>query len=110
MSTEWPDAQLSPLARHPEGGQTHIALPCLTRKRTVDVDRLGGRRTVMNLWASWCTVCRQEMPVLESAYRARDGEVQFLGVDTLDETGPAADFRRRTAVSYPKLYDQQANC
>ncbi len=90
-----------------EGGETGILLPCLTGNRTVDVDTLGGRPTVINMWASWCTVCRKEMPVLESAYRASDGDVQFVGVDTLDETGPAADFLQQTGVSYPQLYDQR---
>lgn len=95
------------LTRQPDGGQIDTSLPCLTGKRTVGVDSLGGRPTVINLWASWCTVCRKEMSVLESAYRASDGEVQFVGVDTLDEPGPAAAFLQQTEVSYPQLYDQQ---
>lgn len=95
------------LAGKPEGGATDTSLPCLTGKRTVDVDTLGGRSTMVNLWASWYSVCRKEMPVLESAFRASDGKVQFVGVDTLDETGPAANFHEQTGVSYPQLYDQR---
>lgn len=95
------------LAARPSGGSTGVSLPCLTGPRTVDVDHLGSRLTVVNLWASWCSVCRKEMPVLEAAYRESDESVQFVGVDTLDETGPAATFLRQTGASYPQLYDQQ---
>jgi thiol-disulfide isomerase/thioredoxin len=95
------------LASRPAGGSTGASLPCLTGPRTIDVDHLGGRLTVVNLWASWCSVCRKEMPVLEAAYRESGESVQFVGVDTLDETGAAAAFLRQTGASYPQLYDQQ---
>jgi thiol-disulfide isomerase/thioredoxin len=93
----------------PGGGSTGAKLPCLTGPREVDVDQLGGRLTVVNLWASWCSICRKEMAVLEAAHHSSDGTVQFVGVDTLDEPGPAAGFLTETNVSYPQLYDQQGD-
>lgn len=95
------------LATQPRGGTTDATLPCLTGPGVLDVDHLGGRPTLVNLWASWCSVCRKEMPVLEAAYRSHNGNIQFVGVDTLDETGPAADFLEQTGADYPQLYDQQ---
>jgi thiol-disulfide isomerase/thioredoxin len=53
----------------------------------VNVDQLGGRLTVVNLWASWRSICRKEMAVLEAAHQSSDDMVQFVGVDTLDEQG-----------------------
>lgn len=91
------------------GGSTGATLPCLTGPTEVNVDQLGGRLTVVNLWASWCSICREEMAVLEEAHDSSEGTVQFVGVDTLDEPGPAAEFLTETGVSYPQLYDQQGD-
>lgn len=93
----------------PGGGSTGATLPCLTGPTEVNVDQLGGQLTVVNLWASWCSICRKEMAVLEAAHQSSDGTVQFVGVDTLDEPGPAAEFLTETSVSYPQLYDQQGD-
>lgn len=63
---------------------------------------------MVNPWASWCSICRKEMAVLEEAHHSSEGTVQFVGVDTLDEPGPA-EFLTETGVSYPQLYDQQGD-
>ncbi len=62
-----------------------------------------GKPLVVNFWASWCYPCQTEMPLLESAFRAERGAVQFLGVDTNDSRGAALRFLKSVHVTYPSL-------
>jgi cytochrome c biogenesis protein CcmG/thiol:disulfide interchange protein DsbE len=73
----------------------------------VDLDDLRGKTVVLNFWASWCSPCKEEAPVLEAVarkYRA-DGDVVVLGVDVQDLSGKGRDFAKRYGVSYPSLRD-----
>ncbi len=74
-----------------------------TPSRTVSLSDFRGRDLVLNFWASWCFPCQSETPVLESAYRAAHGAVQFVGVDTGDTRGAALAFASRKHVTYPLL-------
>ena len=64
------------------------ALSTLEGDHAVDLrTAAAGRPVVVNLWASWCGPCRQEMPALAEAQR-RDGTVGFLFVNQ-GESAPA---------------------
>lgn len=67
--------------------------------------QFAGRPVVVNFWASWCTPCRNEMPVLEAASRHARDEVAFLGIDVNDTRSDAAAFVARVKVTYPIAYD-----
>lgn len=82
-----------------------LTLPCLTSAAEVRLGRLGGKPTLVNLWASWCGPCREEMPVLQAGHRKYSGNVQFVGIDTRDGAEPAAAFLREVGVTYPQLLD-----
>lgn len=62
-----------------------------------------GRITVVNLWASWCEPCRQEMPSLEAL--SRQGEslgVRVVGVNVDEDRHLALEYLR----SHPLTFDQ----
>ena len=61
--------------------------------------------TVLNFWASWCTACRTEVPVLEAAWNELRPAVRFLGVDEGDRRTDARSFEREYDVSYPSGFD-----
>jgi len=66
---------------------------------------LKGTPVVLNIWASWCGPCRDEAPFLSAAARKYGHQVQFLGVDILDQTGSAAKFASEFHVPYPSVFD-----
>lgn len=75
---------------------------------SVLLEQLRGKPVVVNVWASWCGPCIIEAPHLAAAAREFQGRVQFLGVDVLDQIGPARAFIRRYGWSYPSVFDPSA--
>jgi cytochrome c biogenesis protein CcmG/thiol:disulfide interchange protein DsbE len=67
--------------------------------------QLKGTPVVLNIWASWCGPCRDEAPILSAAARRYGEQVQFLGVDILDQTGSAAQFAKEFDIPYPSVFD-----
>lgn len=52
-----------------------------------------GKTVLMNLWATWCTPCREEMPELDALQKTRGGadfEVVAVNVDRGDDAKPKA--------------------
>lgn len=82
-----------------------VTVRCLGTPGTVDVGAaLAGKATLLNLWASWCVPCREEMPVL-AAYAERPGAIPVLGVDIQEPASAGLDFMAQIGVRYPSLYD-----
>lgn len=86
-------------------GLPPLRLPCLTPGPDIDLSAMRGRPVLVNLWASWCDPCREEMPLLQAASERYAQQVQFLGVDTKDASKPAAAFLADVGVTYPQLVD-----
>ena len=71
----------------------------------VDLGELKGPALV-NLWASWCGPCREEMPLLEEFHQAYGDEVAVLGIDYQDQqTAKAAQLVAASGVTYPLVAD-----
>jgi thiol-disulfide isomerase/thioredoxin len=67
---------------------------------------LKGKTVLLNLWATWCAPCRQEMPALDALEKESgdDGfEVVAVNIDTGDDTKPKA-FLAETGVTALKPY------
>ena len=62
---------------------------------------------VLNVWASWCDPCREEVPLLQKTHEqieAKGGVV--LGLDTQDASGKAIDFLAEHKATFPSLRDR----
>ena len=65
-----------------------------------------GNVAVLNFFASWCSPCREEAPVLEQVWRDyQDQGVQFLGIAYKDAAPKAAAFLDSFDVTYPNALD-----
>jgi cytochrome c biogenesis protein CcmG/thiol:disulfide interchange protein DsbE len=98
------------IARGERPAAPAVALPRLEGGSTAALADYQGRVIVLNYWASWCTPCRQESPLLERWHErisARGGTV--LGVDSLDVTADARAFIRRFRLTYPMLRDRDGD-
>ena len=68
---------------------------------------LRGKITVLNVWASWCSPCRAEAPVLEKVWQEQQGkDVQFIGLDTRDSDTSALTFIKKFGITYPNVIDR----
>ena len=64
----------------------------------------GGVIRVVNIWASWCSPCRAEAPVLQELSSSLP-DVQFIGILTRDNIVAARSFVSRFGIAYPTLID-----
>jgi thiol-disulfide isomerase/thioredoxin len=88
-----------------DGGLPSVTLPCLGGGPDVDLSSLRGPM-VINLWASWCSPCREEMPALEAFHQRYGDRVQVLGMDVNDvQPEKALGLAEDTGATYPSLVD-----
>ena len=82
-----------------------LRLPALDGTTVAVPDAWAGRPLLINVWASWCGPCIEEMPELQrfSAQQGADG-VQVVGI-ALDDLAAVRSFLDRVPVQYPILID-----
>lgn len=67
-----------------------------------------GQVVLLNVWATWCHPCRDEMPVLQDLHEKYGGQgLNLVGVsvDARGEQAKVRDFVRRFGLTYPIWLD-----
>lgn len=72
---------------------------------TLDLGHAPGVPTVVNLWASWCAPCREELPLMQQLATAAGGKVRVVGVVSKDGTTQASSFATDARTTFPSAFD-----
>ncbi len=65
-----------------------------------------GKPLIINVWASWCGPCQQEMGSLERlAWREEFGKLSVIGISTDDYPEAAKGFLRKTNATFNHYID-----
>ncbi len=79
--------------------------------RTIVKADLKGKVTVLQFTASWCSVCRKEMPHLEKDVwqKFKDKDFILIGVDRDEPLDVVQKFKDEMNITYPMALDPDAN-
>ncbi len=82
----------------------------LTDGTTTSLQQLRGKVVVLQFTASWCSVCRKEMPHLESEIWQQFKNKNFIliGVDYDEPLAKVKAFKKEMKVTYPFALDPGA--
>lgn len=76
--------------------------------KTATLNQLKGKVVVLQFTASWCPVCRREMPHLEKeiwdVYKNKN--FILVAVDFQQPADTAAVFKKEMKITYPMAYDK----
>lgn len=68
-----------------------------------------GKAVLLNIWATWCGPCREEMPRIERLHQELGPQGLSVVAVSIDNPGMAdaiRDFRKEMALSFEILYDE----
>jgi cytochrome c biogenesis protein CcmG/thiol:disulfide interchange protein DsbE len=94
-----------------QGGDDHPRpLPAFSLPRldggTLSSSELDGSPIVLNVWASWCSPCREEAPTFERLWRRHRGHgLRVIGINTQDNEASARAFVEEFGITYPVVRD-----
>lgn len=76
--------------------------------QTVSMAALRGKVVFLNIWATWCGPCREEMPSMEKLYERMRGNPGFVMLAVSQDTGgreKVADYVKKHGYQFEVLLD-----
>lgn len=77
-----------------------FALTSLTGER-VELAGLAGKTVLLHFWATWCGVCKAEIPALEAISEGLDEDEVLLTVVASDDAEEVRAFVKERGLTYP---------
>ena len=82
-----------------------LFLDCLDGGVGASIDSIKGP-AIINVWGSWCSPCKEEMPILRSFYEKAQGKVLLIGVDVEEASLEyGRKFVENNGITWPNLFD-----
>ena len=107
--TDCPD----PTGQPATGEQTlpALSLPCLDAGGgDLTLGEAPGVPLVLNLWATWCRPCIEELPLFEDLHLAADPmQLRVIGVNSRDSASFAADLIEELDLTFPNGFDDNGD-
>lgn len=106
-SVEWKASQI------PETGEVAVDFRLEDLDgNTVTLNEFNGSPVLLNFWASWCTPCREEIPLLETIYndsKWRETGLVILAINVGESKTTVEDFVEEYGISFTVLLDTERN-
>jgi len=85
-----------------------LKMSCLDNSSEINYHSIKGP-IVINVWASWCTGCKEEMPYFVDLYENpifKSGEIKLLGIDVDEKNADSGlNFIKSNGMSWPHIED-----
>lgn len=114
VGTEAPAFDALPLFEpvYPSGSDTLFAsrAPAAAGPRTLE--DYAGEVILLNIWATWCGPCREEMPAIERLHRAfgpRGLKVLAVSIDGKGDEGAIRSFVSEYGLTFAILHDPEGD-
>jgi thiol-disulfide isomerase/thioredoxin len=104
-----PDPNTPAVGNHPGSLSSDFTLKTVAGD-TVRLADYRGRPVLINFWASWCSPCRSEMPLIIAAYRAHEDTglaVLALNLTDQERMRHVRRFVDEFAMPFPVLLDEK---
>ena len=95
----------------PKEGERAPDFALVDARDTTTVHKLSdyrGKAVVVNWFASWCDPCKREIPAFQKAQDQLGDQLVVLGVDYLEDPGPAVGILDKLGATYPAVLDANA--
>jgi cytochrome c biogenesis protein CcmG, thiol:disulfide interchange protein DsbE len=78
----------------------------------ITLSDLRGKPVVLNIWATWCPPCREEMPAIEKVYRSyKELGLVVIGLNLTSQDSEQAisDFVQELGLTFPIALDRDGS-
>ena len=97
---------------YPSGAETTFASRPAAATRPRTLDDYAGDVILLNIWATWCGPCRDEMPAIERLHRAfgpRGLRVLAVSIDGKGDEQTIRSFVREYGLTFEILHDPEGD-
>lgn len=70
---------------------------------------LRGQPVFLNFWATWCTACKNELPLVIQAQKIYGQQIKIVGVDVQENPKIVAHFQQENGLNYTIALDRQGS-